>query len=146
MKIVALLSLLTLCLVVPAKAQDTGLLSPTGFADDNGVSNEGNGYSSNNQYVAFNNTSDQVDYTTFNMSIPSTATITGIIVYVEGNISSGSTVTMRVQLGWDDGNNYTSLVSLPTFTTSDNVYTAGGSTDTWAVFLCAPSFSPISDL
>lgn len=133
MKTVALFTLLFFCVVFQTMGQDTGQLSPSGFQDDQGVSSETNAYSSNDQYVVFNNTDDEVDYTTFNMSIPASATITGIIVYVEGKISSGATITMRAQLSWDDGGSYTStsLGTFSTFTTSDNVYSVGGVSNTF---------------
>lgn len=69
---------------------------------------------------------------TFGFVIPSSATITGIEVEVEGNEGTGITpVTYAVQLSWDNAITWTTLKS-STFTgTADATTVLGGPADNW---------------
>ena len=98
-----LVALLTIAMIVSmfspvGLAEDSGLKSPSSFNDDSGVDNEDRAYNSNNQDVAFNTSSDRVDYTHFGINIPQDATIDGITVQLEAKRSPSSSKTFDVSL------------------------------------------------
>lgn len=82
-------------------------------------------------------TTETANLTTFGFSIPSTATIDGIIVAIERSASAGGTVTdLAVKLikgGTISGDNKADTVT--TWPTTDGTVTYGGASDLWGLTL-----------
>lgn len=109
---------------VPSAASGTNWTNPT------------NVYSSNNTYAVYNAaTQDLLKMTGFSFSLPTTVTITGFLITVEGNSSSGTTANRQIQVAitkdgataagtWQD-------ITLPQ--TTDSTQTVGSSTSMMGV-------------
>jgi hypothetical protein len=71
------------------------------------------------------------DYYSFGFNVPETDAISGIAVKLEASGSSAAG-TISIELSWDGGSSVTSSnKTTATLSTSDTVYTLGGSSDTW---------------
>jgi len=111
-------------------AFDSGWSAPSTNTNNNGVTNPGNAYSSNDGYAVFDSQDDQVDYGNFGLSIPAGSTINGIEVAVEGNRTDPR--TLDISLSYDGGSHFTSAQNVgSTFTTADKTVLLGGTSNTW---------------
>lgn len=100
-KTMFVLAILVIALVGLVSAADTGLLSPSANGGG-GWSDESDAYSSNNQRAVANSGDDVVQYSSFGMSIPAEAVITGIEVKVEGYTESSSSERQAdISLSWN---------------------------------------------
>ncbi len=90
---------------------------------------------SDNSDASCNSTCDNTDnghLGTFTFNIPAGATINGIEVKAEmAEGSSSGNIGTLFSLSWNNGTNFTSTKSITVDGTTDSVYTAGNSTDTW---------------
>jgi hypothetical protein len=83
----------------------------------------------------------EIDYHTLTFNVPAGDTITGIAVKLEASASQAGG-TFGVELSWDGGSTVTTNgKATPALTTSDAVYTLGGSSDTWGRSWSASEFS-----
>ena len=114
-----------------------GSATSTGFKTA-GTINESTGFtnftttrlgSSDNSYATSLTTDPLGRISTFGFSIPSGATINGVEVTLEAKVSFG-TIGIPFSLSWNNGTSFTTTKS-NTITTTEAVYTYGGSTDTW---------------
>ncbi len=112
---------------------DEGWSAPGAFANNNGVGNPGNVFSSNDSYATINSTNDIVNYLNFNLAIPNGATINGIEVAIEGY--STSTRNADIALSWDNGTTITTpfkTTTMPSTTAaSEATVVLGSATDAW---------------
>ena len=136
-----------------ATPSNTGYKAPvanaavtTSSGDNNGFqSNPGNASTSNNAYAVDTNsgtgtsssyTSTQKDrhlFYTYGFGLPTGATILGIQVQLEAKVDSTTgSPKMYVQLSPDGGATWTTAKSTATLSTSDTVYTLGGTSDLWS--------------
>jgi len=89
-----------------------------------------NGFASDNAYATSNATSS-TDYSVFGFAVPSTDTVTGIMVKLEASASAGGG-TIKVELSWNGGTaTTTSGFTTSALTTSDVVYTLGSASANW---------------
>jgi len=108
-----------------------GFRAPTANGTPQGAwTTGGNGYNSDGAYATAASTNLRHTYGTFGFSVPTTNTITGIEVKVEG---SGTTAagSIDVKLSWDGGSSLTTLKNTGTLTGTDAIYTLGSPSDTW---------------
>lgn len=122
---------------------DTGWKSPIGYEDNTGVSNPENAYSSDNSYAVFNDYfMDSIEYKLSTISIPIGATIKGIEVSVEANITMPSGgYNLMIQLSKDGGSSFTTAKSSVIKGSTDVNYVYGGSTDLWGATWSYSDFS-----
>jgi|GEM_PF-2738431 len=107
-------------------------VAPSGSAavSAGGLTSGANAYASDGSYTTAG-ASAASDFQTFNFNIPATDSITGISVKLEASASSAAG-NFSVELSWNGGSSMTSSSkTTSTLTTSDVVYTLGGSSDTW---------------
>jgi hypothetical protein len=102
----------------------------TNGSPHNEWTNGANAYNSDGVYTTSNTASQRQTYGGFGFAIPTTNTIQGIQVKLDG---SGTTAagTIQVGLSWDDGTTITTLEATPTLSGSDIVYNLGGQTNLW---------------
>ncbi|HSJ88362.1 MAG TPA: S8 family serine peptidase [Anaerolineales bacterium] len=132
---------------------DTGWLSPTtngavtsSAGDNNGyelnpanVHADGGGVAqdinsgTNNSSSCTNNGKDKHTFYNYNISLPASATVTGIEVRLDAFVDNpGSNAPLIcVQLSGDGGRTWTTVRQTPTLTTSETTYVLGGSADIW---------------
>ncbi len=84
---------------------------------------------SDNSYATSATTDPLGRISTFGLNIPSDATINGLEVTLEAKVSFG-TIGIPFSLSWNNGSSFTSTKS-NTITTTEQVFTYGGPTDTW---------------
>jgi hypothetical protein len=112
-------------------APDPDYFRPTtSGTPDNEWTGGTNAYNSDGTYATSNTTNQRQTYGGFGFSIPTTNTIQGIQVKLDG---SGTTAagTIQVGLSWDGGSSVTTLEATPTLSGSDIVYNLGGQTNLW---------------
>jgi hypothetical protein len=107
---------------------DGGWKAPSQYANDYGITNADRGYTSDEQWVVFNNRNDRVDYYRFVLNVPSEATIDGIEVGIEASCTGSR--TFDVSLSWNSSTDFTSVKNTGNFTTEKTVI-LGGHNDTW---------------
>ena len=111
---------------------EPGFLAPTTATAVNGEwTNGANALTSNDTYATANTSGARQNYSDFSFPIPGTNTITGIAVKLEASRQGGSGGTISVALSWNNGTNFTDVQETSTLTTSDAVYTLGGSGELW---------------
>ncbi len=131
---------LTILPIPSAYAADTGLQVPIQNAN-NGWTNPGNAYASDNNRTVANSGNDEVEYYGFDFSaIPAGATINGIEVLIEGYQEGGGTPRQAdISLSWNGGSNFTTGAGTGVKTTNmpgttagaEALRTFGGPADTW---------------
>jgi serine protease AprX len=101
-------------------------------ADGGGVAQDINS-GTNNSSSCTNNGKDKHSFYNYNISLPASATITGIEVRLDAFVDSpGSNAPLLcVQLSGDGGSTWTTARQTSTLTTSETTYVVGGSSDTW---------------
>jgi len=112
---------------------NSGWRSPTSFNDDNGVNNETRAYTSDNNWVVFDNDNDRVDYKFVPSSgtiVPNGAIITGIEVSLEASKDSGDNRYFTVALIYNGNTRGTKNIG-NVLTTTDTLYTLGSMNDDW---------------
>lgn len=113
---------------------------------NSGVTTPDNAWTSDDLYAQWTNLNQQVYYSdsgNWNFGIPSTATITGIEVRIEGKYTgSGINRILGVEVTYDGGTNWSSTRDFEPTSTSDADYTLGSSSDLWGT---SPSVSDIED-
>lgn len=117
-----------------SRAADTGLKSPASTGEDyNQWSTPSGAFSSNDSYALESVQGEKQDYYDFTFSVPSGATIDGVEVQVEAkDLNCNVSCIIGVELSWDGGVTYTTAgYDTGELTSSDVVYTLGGSTDIW---------------
>ena len=116
-----------------AASFDGGWSAPSASANNNGVGNPNNVFSSNDTYADIASTNDLVNYRNFGLAIPNGATIDGIEVAIEGY--STGTRNADVALSWNNGTSITApfkTTTMPTTTAaSEATAILGGAADTW---------------
>ncbi|HNB50538.1 MAG TPA: hypothetical protein PK530_01265 [Anaerolineales bacterium] len=136
----------------PAPIQSTGFLSAsansavtTSSGDNNGYETTAtNAYANDGVFAVDNNSGtgtstsctnvrkDRHIYYNYNISLPGTATITGIQVQLDARADSTTGAPkLCVELSWDGGTTWTAVKQTTTLTTSEATYLLGGSADTW---------------
>lgn len=136
----------------PAPTQSTGFLSPsanaavtTSSGDNNGYqTSPTNGYANDGLYAVDTNSGtgtstsctnirkDRHLYYNYNISLPGTATVTGIAVQLDARADSTTGAPkLCVEISWNGGTTWTAVKQTTTLTTSEATYILGGSTDTW---------------
>lgn len=97
-----------------------------------GIESLNSGSAASSNCALPNSSSDQEDFSTFNFSVPSNATIKGIAVAVRGHYDSTSgTNTFCSFLSPDGGTSWTAGQNTSDVNTSDVTNTLGSSSDTW---------------
>jgi len=119
---------------------DTGLLSPSANAADNGgdddgfESNPASAYANGGGNASnVNGNGDQHRYYDYGISLPAgCTTISGIVVRLDYWLqATNGTNNVRVQLSWDGGSNWTSLKTDSSEPQSQTAVNYGSSSDTW---------------
>ena len=126
--------------------------NPTANSAETSSAGDNNGYESNPTRAYLNDGSFAVDYNSgsntgtnctgndkdkhrfynYGFSIPTGATIDGIEMNIVARADSTTgSPKICVQLSWDGGSTWTSAKSTNNLTTSSEVYSLGGSADTW---------------
>ncbi|NMA13440.1 MAG: Cna B-type domain-containing protein, partial [Chloroflexi bacterium] len=123
-----------------ASADDTGWISPTGYADGNNVTNPEGVYDSDpSEFATFDSTDDIISYTSFDgLSIPPGAFVTGIEVRLNGYRSNNRRLV--VDLGKSATGPFTSelTATFPRNTRDDVIL--GSPTDLWGTSWSAADF------
>jgi hypothetical protein len=101
-------------------------------ADGGGVAQDINS-GTNNSSSCTNNGKDKHQFYNYNVSLPPSATVTGLEVRLDASVDSpGSNAPLIcVQISWDGGNTWTTAKQTSTLTASETTYVLGGSSDTW---------------
>ena len=89
-----------------------------------------NAYSSDGVYTTTTGIGAQHTYGTFNFSVPTNNTISGITVKLESSASTAEG-TISARLSWNNGANSTELKTTATLTQTDAVYELGSPSDAW---------------
>lgn len=112
--------------------QNSGLVSPNSTRNPNTWSNPNRAFTNDGQYAttATNNAQQAFTYGTNGLSIPSTATITGIEVQVEARSSDNNGCELDAELS-SNGTAYTATGNNTGVSGSDTVYTLGGNGTLW---------------
>ncbi len=108
-------------------------LSPANAqADGGGVAQDINS-GTNNSSSCTNNGKDKHQFYNYNVSLPPSATVTGLEVRLDAFVDSpGSNApAICVQISWDGGRTWTTAKQTPTLTASETTYVLGGASDTW---------------
>jgi hypothetical protein len=148
--------------VATATPNNTGYKAPAANAavtsnsgDNNGFqTNPSYAYTSDNLYTVDTNsgtgtsssyTSTQKDrhlFYNFTLAVPSGATILGIEVRLEAKVDSASgSPKMYAQLSPDGGTTWTTGKGTATLSTTDTLYTLGGTSDLWGTAWTSPQLS-----
>ena len=136
----------------PAPTQNTGFLSPTlntavtkSAGDNNGYEitpanayADGNGYAEDRNSGSGSGTTctstkrDKHQFYTYNISLPTNATVKGIEVKLDAKAASASgSPQLCVQLSWDNGATWTAGQNTAYLTTTETTYILGGAANTW---------------
>jgi hypothetical protein len=101
-------------------------------ADGGGVAQDMNS-GTNNSSSCTNNGKDKHQFFNYNLSLPPSATVTGLEVRLDASVDSpGSNApVICVQVSWDGGRTWTNAKQTATLTTSESTYILGGASDTW---------------
>jgi hypothetical protein len=101
-------------------------------ADGGGVAQDINS-GTNNSSSCTNNGKDKHQFFNYNLSLPPSATVTGLEVRLDASVDSpGSNApVICVQVSWDGGRTWTNAKQTATLTTSETTYILGGASDTW---------------
>jgi len=121
--------------VAYASPDDTGWSSPTASVTPNQFTNPDSAFTSNDSYATVDTDNKQQGYGNFGIpTIPTGATINGIEVQLEAKTNIEATTRhFQVALSWFNGTSWNDTDwkdTLP-LTTTDAIYTVGGSADTW---------------
>jgi hypothetical protein len=102
------------------------------FADGGGFAQDVN-TGTNSTSSCTNNGKDKHNFSNYNISLPSGATVTGLEVRLDAWVDSvGSNAPILcVQLSWDGGATWTTARQTTTLTTSEATYILGSPSDTW---------------
>lgn len=111
-----------------------GFKAPTAVGTASNLWTSGsNGIISDNLYASETTLQEGLNFNNFNFSVPSTDTIVGIEVTIEASASTAAG-TIAVALDWNNDVvdvSTTTQKTSSTLTTTDTIYTFGGSSDTW---------------
>ncbi|NUM48511.1 MAG: hypothetical protein HUU38_27715, partial [Anaerolineales bacterium] len=131
---------------------NTGFLSPNTNApvtvqsgDNNGYeSSATNGYTDDGLFAVDNNSGtgnstsctdrrkDQHTYYDFNITLPGSASVSGIEVRADARAdSTANSPKLCILLSWDGGITWTAAKTTATLSTSEATYILGGPSDTW---------------
>ncbi len=132
--------------------RNTGWLNPTANAAKTSSAGDNNGYQTNPTYAYADDTLSALDtdsgsgtspfcnssekdvhrFSSYNVSVPTGATIKGIEVRLDAKVDSTSgSPKICVKLSWDAGVSWTTAKATPTLSTTMATYTLGSWTDTW---------------
>jgi hypothetical protein len=109
---------------------EPGYIAPTALAGGSVWTTPANAYESDGAYATHTVADGAQGYGTFTFNVPNGNTIVGIEVKIEGSASTAAG-SIDAKLSWNNGSSVTSAKNTGTLTTTDTVYTLGGSTDTW---------------
>ncbi len=136
-------------------SHNTDFLNPTANSADTGGDGDGFAPNPENAYLNDSNyardigsgTNTSIDYTNsgkdrhrffnYNISLPSDAAVTGIVVRLDARLSASCTSSpqtrkMYIELSWNGGTSWTAAQSTNNLSTSSmTTYTLGGSTNIW---------------
>ncbi len=101
----------------------------TGAVDDEWDDAE-NAFISDDTYATADTEEQSQSFGTFGFNIPSSNTVTGVIVRLESSATTEAG-SVAVALSWDGGTTFTEPLHTTTLTTLDAVYTLGGQSNTW---------------
>ena len=141
-------SIAALCLLVGAealpssvRADSTGELSPA--AATGSFSNASDAFSCNNLVASASNNNDAESFSTYGLSLPPTAIITGIQVRVRANDGSLNNRKLRISLSADGGTTFTAPLATRNFRRNSALrdYIVGGSTVLWGRTWTAADFA-----
>lgn len=101
-------------------------------ADGGGAAQDVNSGTNNNSSCT-QNSKDKHRFYNFNISVPGSATVTGIEVRLDARVDSVGSNAPRIciQLSWDGGTTWTTAKQTGTLTTSELSYFLGSASDTW---------------
>ncbi len=97
---------------------------------NSGWTTGGNAYVSDGNYATAATNALQHSFGNFGFTLSGAATILGIEIEIESSASTNAG-DISVALSWDGGTSWTSAKTTATASTTDAVYTLGGSADTW---------------
>ena len=128
---------------------DTGLQDPAADAADTGGDGDGFESSPTNAFADAGGNATNTDgaadrhrYYNYSISMGASCSITGIEVRLDWWLDSTAGVSsMRVELSWDGGTNWTSAKTDTVESTTEHTTTLGGSSDTWGRTWAVSEFS-----